>query len=175
MGFFDRFKKPAAPAAPAKPAPVSMKVAPNTVCAPLSGQAVALADAPDEIFANGVLGKGIVIKPSSHTVHAPFSGTVEAMMGHAVGLKSPDGIDLLVHIGVDTVEMEGEGFTCHVAQGDTVEAGEALITFDPAAVKAAGHPDDVMVLISNTADYASVDAIDPQPVSAGDPVVTVSM
>ncbi len=170
MGLFDKFKKPS------KPEPIACTPAPKTVLAPVDGQAVALSEAPDPVFAQGILGQGIVIKPSGSVAYAPFNGTVSATMGsgHGVGLLSDDGIEVLIHIGVDTVQMKGEGFQMYVKQDEKVKAGQPLVTFDRAKIKKAGHPDDVMVLISNTAEYSSVNPIDPQPVKAGQPVITVS-
>ncbi|MDJ1121913.1 PTS glucose transporter subunit IIA [Olsenella sp. YH-ols2217] len=176
MGFFDKLKK-AAPAkqAPAKPAAVACTPQPMTVLCPVAGEAVALADAPDPVFAEGMLGQGIVIRPSGGVVYAPVDGELTAMMGsgHAAGLKSPDGVEVLIHVGVDTVEMKGEGFTMWAKQGDQVKAGQPIISFDSAKIKAAGHPDEVMVLISNTAEYDAVEPVAPGPVSVGQPVITV--
>ena len=113
MGLFDKFKKPS------KPEPIACTAAPLTVLAPVDGQAIALADAPDPVFAQGMLGQGIVIKPSGSVAYAPYDGTVSAAMGsgHGVGLVSDDGVEVLIHIGVDTVQMKGEGFQLFVKQG----------------------------------------------------------
>ena len=170
MGLFDKFKKAS------KPEPVACQGGPLTICAPVDGHAKNLEDAPDPVFAQKILGDGIVIKPSGEVAYAPFDGTITAMMGsgHGVGLLSEDGIEVLIHIGVDTVQMKGEGFEAFVKQGESVKGGQPLIRFSKAKIKKAGHPDDVMVLVSNTAEYGSVNPIDPQPVKAGQPVITVS-
>lgn len=156
MGFFDKLKK-AAPAkqAPAKPAAVACTPQPMTVLCPVAGEAVALADAPDPVFAEGMLGQGIVIRPSGGVVYAPVDGELTAMMGsgHAAGLKSPDGVEVLIHVGVDTVKMNGEGFTKHVTEGQAVHAGDQLLTVDFDAVRAAGYPATTMMIVSNAYDF----------------------
>lgn len=169
MGLFDRFKKPA------KPESIAAQAAPKTICAPVTGRSVALEEALDPVFAQKILGDGIVIKPSEEVAYAPVNGKVTAMMrsGHGVGLQSDDGVEVLIHIGVDTMQMKGEGFETFVKDGETVKAGQPLIRFSKAKIKKAGHPDEVMVLVSNTVEYDSVDPIDPQEVKAGQPVITV--
>lgn len=160
MGLFDMFKKkaePAAPAAPAKPAAVSVAPEAGTVYAPVSGRAVALAAVPDPVFSTEVLGKGCAIWPNGDTVYAPVSGTVTVTMGHAVGIAGEDGTEVLVHVGIDTVSMEGKGFEGFVSQGDTVKAGEPVLKFDSAAIEAAGYKDCVMLIVSNSAEFATVD------------------
>lgn len=171
MGLFDRFKKPAV----AKLAPVECRWAPLTVLSPVDGEAVRLADVPDEAFSQGLLGQGLAVKPSGRTVYAPVDGTVMALLDslHAVALEATDGAQVLVHVGVDTVAMNGKGFSAYVAQGDTVRAGDPLLGFDPAAIADAGHPAEVMVLVSNSADYAAVNPVAPGPVTAGEKAITL--
>ncbi len=159
MGFFDLFKKKSAPAAPAKPAGIEADAAVDVLCAPVSGRAVKMHDVPDPVFSAEMMGKGCAVYPDCDVVYAPIAGTVGVLMPHAMGINTPDGIEVLVHIGVDTVDMNGDGFTSLVAQGDAVKAGDPLVGIDRAKIAAAGHPDCVVVIVTNTADYASVDML----------------
>lgn len=170
MGLFDVFKKKEASKQTAGEAwPVVLK-------APVSGRVIAMADIPDPVFSTEVLGKGCAIWPESTVVYAPCAGTVSVVMGHAVGLTSDDGVEVLVHVGVDTVDMEGKGFTGHVATGVKVKAGDALLSFDRDAIAAAGHPDCVVVAVSNTAEFSNVSPIPAAEdvVEAGAPLISVS-
>ncbi|MEK0372802.1 PTS glucose transporter subunit IIA, partial [Corynebacterium mastitidis] len=110
-----------------------------------------LADVPDEAFAAGAVGKGVGIDPDGDTVVAPGSGTVMAAFptGHAVGIKLDGGVQVLIHIGIDTVNMEGRGFELLVSKGDRVEAGQPLVRFDRAAIEAAGYSPVTPVLVTN--------------------------
>ena len=128
---------------------------PGTVYAPVSGTAVPSEQIPDETFATGVLGRGVGIQPEEGVIVAPFDGEISSVTDthHAVGITSPDGMELLIHVGVDTVDMKGDGFDCFVQAGQKVKAGDRLITFDRAKIAAAGHPDMVAVLLTNADDY----------------------
>ena len=128
---------------------------PGTVYAPVSGTAVPSEQIPDETFATGVLGRGVGIQPEEGVIVAPFDGEISSATDthHAVGITSPDGMELLIHVGVDTVDMKGDGFDCFVQAGQKVKAGDRLITFDRAKIAAAGHPDMVAVLLTNADDY----------------------
>ena len=122
-----------------------------------------MTEVPDPVFSGEVLGKGCSIWPDEEVVYAPVSGEVTVTMGHAVGINGDNGIEVLVHIGVDTVNMNGEGFTGYVKQGDKVKAGDPVIKMDKAKIAAAGYKDCVVLAVSNTAEYASVDlAVDAQ-------------
>ena len=163
--------KPAA--SPASPAPQS--TAP-VVCAPLTGSIVARDQIPDETFASGVLGDGVGILPSAGEVVAPFDGTISttAQTGHAVGLSGPGGVEMLIHVGVDTVEMKGDGFTMLVKEGDKVRKGQKLLTFDISKIKAAGHPTTTAVLVTNSDDYAPFQLEKEGSVNAGDKLFALS-
>ncbi len=128
---------------------------PGTVYAPVSGTAVPSEQIPDETFATGVLGRGVGIQPEEGVIVAPFDGEISSVTDthHAVGITSPDGMELLIHVGVDTVDMKGDGFDCFVQASQKVKAGDRLITFDRAKIAAAGHPDMVAVLLTNADDY----------------------
>ncbi|WP_147916405.1 PTS glucose transporter subunit IIA [Ruania zhangjianzhongii] len=112
------------------------------VHAPLAGRVLALADVPDEVFAQGLVGPGLAIEPSGAgavTVVAPVDGQVVKVHPHAFVLLAAEGRGVLVHLGIDTVELGGSGFTVQIAEGQAVVAGEPMITFDPAAVAAGGR------------------------------------
>ena len=131
------------------------------VASPLEGKAVALSEVPDPIFAAGKLGEGVAVEPTGTTVVAPAAGKVAATYpsGHAVGLKLDNGVELLVHVGLDTVNLDGEGFTVKVKKGDQVAAGDTLIEFDPAVIKKAGYPLITPVIVTNTRKFASVEGV----------------
>lgn len=145
------------------------------VVSPVSGRMVALEDVPDKVFASGALGQGVGIVPTENVVRAPLSGRVisVASSGHAFGLKSDDGVELLVHIGIDTVELKGQHFTNAVKKGDVVSAGDELATVDFDAVKAAGYDTTVIVTVTNTAKLQEVTPAVAGPVEAGAPAVVV--
>ena len=131
------------------------------VASPLEGKAVALSEVPDPIFAAGKLGEGVAVEPTGTTVVAPAAGKVAATYpsGHAVGLKLDNGVELLVHVGLDTVNLDGEGFTVKVMKGEQVAAGDTLIEFDPAVIKKAGYPLITPVIVTNTRKFASVEGV----------------
>lgn len=146
---------PAAAPAQASETPAADPAAPVTVVAPLSGKILPLDQVPDEVFSQGILGEGVGIDPTSNTVVAPADATVTTLMEesrHAVGLQLANGAELLIHVGMDTVEMKGDGFTYHIRQGQQVHTGDPLITFDPARIKAAGHPVITAFVVSDPGD-----------------------
>ncbi|SDB37536.1 PTS system, sucrose-specific IIC component [Streptococcus henryi] len=151
-------KKPEAPvASPAEEAsaPATKE---ETLVSPLAGETVALTSVNDPVFASEAMGKGIAVKPSGNTVVSPVDGVVQIAFetGHAYGLKSDNGAEVLIHIGIDTVSMDGKGFTQKVKADQRVKKGDVLGTFDSAAIAAAGLDDTTMVIVTNTADYAEV-------------------
>ncbi|WP_326503322.1 glucose PTS transporter subunit IIA [Rothia nasimurium] len=130
-----------------------------TMASPLEGQAVPLSETPDPIFAAEKLGKGAAIIPTGNTVVAPAAGKVSVTMpsGHAVGLKLDNGVELLIHVGIDTVNMNGEGFDVKVEKGQRVNPGDILLTFDPEIIKNAGYSLVTPVLVTNTNRFAEVE------------------
>lgn len=136
----------------------SITCQPGAVYAPVSGKVIPSTEIPDETFAAGVLGSGVGIEPNEGIVLAPFDGEIASVTDtkHAVGISSPDGMELLIHVGVDTVAMNGDGFECFVTEGQNVKAGEKLISFDREKIHAAGHPDCVVVLVTNSDDYENL-------------------
>ncbi len=143
-------------AASAESAPenVIMSCDAGTILAPVAGKVVGRDMIPDETFASGVLGDGVGIEPSSETVYAPFDGEIStvAESKHAIGISGAGDMELLIHVGVDTVAMNGDGFTPYVSEGDHVTKGQKILTFDKAKIAAAGHPDMVVVLLTNAED-----------------------
>lgn len=149
--------KPAEPAL-AVPTVSVIRCAAGQVLQPVEGKVIDRESIPDDTFASGVLGDGIGVEPTGEVVVAPFEGTVSSVAEshHAVGLES-GGMELLIHVGVDTVNMKGDGFTCLVAEGDEVKAGQPLIRFDRQKIKAAGYSDTVAVLLTNSDDLEGVE------------------
>lgn len=138
--------------------PADIDLPKNTVLAPAEGRLIAMEQIPDETFASGVLGKGVGIWPVQGTITAPFSGTVTqvADTGHALGLTGDDGMELLIHVGIDTVDMNGKGFTPQVKEGDRIRPGQTVLKFDREAIAAANHPDVVVVMLTNADDYPDI-------------------
>jgi len=145
------------------------------VGSPMSGETVALTTVNDKVFASEALGKGVAIVPTDGKVYAPFAGTVVTAFptGHAFGIKSDSGVEVLIHLGIDTVQLNGKGFTTAVAQGDKVAAGDLLGAVDLDAVKAAGYDVTTMVVITNTAEFAAVLPAEGHAVVHGEPAVIV--
>ena len=150
----------AAPAAPAIEVPTVsvIRCKAGKVLQPVKGAVIAREQIPDDTFASGVLGDGVGIQPADDKVVAPFDGTISSVAEshHAVGIES-NGMEMLIHVGVDTVNMKGDGFTCLVKEGDAVKAGQPLIIFDRAKIKAAGYSDTVAVLLTNSDDMEDVE------------------
>ncbi|SDI75817.1 PTS system beta-glucoside-specific IIA component, Glc family /PTS system beta-glucoside-specific IIB component, Glc family /PTS system beta-glucoside-specific IIC component, Glc family [Arthrobacter subterraneus] len=128
------------------------------VLAPVSGAAVALSDVPDRVFSSGAMGAGMGIIPEDGKIYAPVSGIIQAAMktGHAYGIKSDDGVEVLVHIGIDTVQMKGEGFESAVIRGQRVEAGDLLATIDRGKIEAAGYDSTTIMVVTNTKELTAV-------------------
>lgn len=147
------------------------------VKSPLNGQARELSEATDPVFAQGVMGQGVLIDPSDGKLVSPFDGVVSALFPtkHAIGLISTDGVELLMHIGMDTVNLDGKGFEAHVKQGDHVKTGDSLITFDLEALKAAGYVVETPVIITNQDAYQSdVTIVLPHAVKHGEELITAT-
>ena len=147
-------KKTASP----EPAVPAIQCQSGAVYAPVAGTVIPSQEIPDETFAAGVLGQGVGIHPANGLVVAPFDGEISSVTDtqHAVGITSPDGMELLIHVGVDTVAMNGDGFQCFVQEGQQVKAGDKLIAFDRDKIAAAHHPDIVVVLVTNSDDYENL-------------------
>ena len=142
----------------------------GTLRAVVSGTAVPLSEVEDQVFASGTMGKGIGIRPTAGEVVAPADALVTVMMaetGHAVGLKLGNGMEVLIHVGIDTVEMNGDGFEVHVRQGQLVHAGDPLVSFDRAKIAAAGKKDTVMEIVTEPGEAGELTLTESGSVKAG--------
>lgn len=146
-----------------------------TVKSPIAGEIIPLSEVKDEVFSKEIMGKGVAVLPGEGKVYAPFDGTVEAILKskHAVGLKSNDGLEILIHVGMDTVELEGKHFTAHVEMGSTVKKGDLLLEFDKEAIKNAGYEIVTPIIVTNSADYMDVLHTEKTVVSNEDTIIRV--
>ena len=125
----------------------------------LDGKVMSIEEAPDDVFSQKIMGDGVAIEPANTVVTAPADCDVSVVMadtGHACGLTLPNGVELLIHVGVDTVDMGGDGFKLLVNEGDHVKAGQKLIEFDPEKIKAAGHPCTTMLIVTAEGSAANI-------------------
>jgi PTS system beta-glucosides-specific IIC component len=143
------------------------------VHAPVLGTAVALSEVGDAVFSSGALGSGLGIVPTSGRIVAPVDGVLASVMPHAYGLRTDDGVEVLVHVGIDTVKMDGAGFSPAVAAGDRVVAGSPLGSVDLDQVRAAGFDPTTVVLVTTTDSHDQVVPAAPGPVGPDDVVITV--
>lgn len=145
------------------------------VASPLDGTAVGLDTVPDPVFAGGVMGPGVAVEPTGDTVYAPGAGTVVAAQptGHAFGLQLDNGVEVLIHVGIDTVNLKGKGFDVEVKNGDRVETGTPLVTFDRAVIEKAGYPLITPVIVLNGDSFDTVDPVKLGPVSHGEPLLDI--
>ena len=147
------------------------------IASPLAGEVKELSQATDSVFAQGVMGQGVVIEPSEGELVAPVNGVVSVLFPtkHAVGIVSDEGVELLMHIGMDTVNLEGKGFEAHVAQGDKVSVGDKLISFDMSAIKEAGYVTETPVIITNQDQFQADERGQlPRMIELGDKLMTAT-
>jgi len=146
------------------------------ILSPLAGTVVPLADVPDPVFSKGTMGPGVAVLPSGDTVYAPGAGVVVAVpaSGHAFGLVLDGGVEVLIHVGIDTVALKGEGFDVKAAKGQKVTAGTPLVTFDRAVIEAAGYPLITPIVVLNSKKFGSVDAAPAGEIAVGAPLLTVT-
>ena len=152
-----------------------VKAAENEILAPLTGNVIPLAEIPDDTFASGVLGQGVGIDPTIGEVRAPFDATIAtvAETKHAIGFSGPKDMELLIHVGIDTVKMNGDGFEVLVSEGEEVKAGQKVMTFDIEKIKSAGYPAITAVLLNNSEDYEAFKADKTGETKAGEVVMTI--
>lgn len=133
----------------------------GVICSPLTGKAILMSEVPDDTFAAEVLGKGMAVIPSEGKVVAPCHGEISTLFDtkHAIGITTKDGVELLIHVGVNTVELNGKYYEAHVAQGDQVKPGQVLLTFDIQKIQEAGYSVATPVIIANTDDYINVEGL----------------
>lgn len=145
----------------------------STVESPVKGSVVALENVKDEVFSTGAMGKGIAVEPVEGKVYAPADGEITTFFptGHAIGILTDTGAEILIHVGMDTVEMKGRGFTPKAKQGDRVKKGDLLLEFDMEKIKAEGHPVTTPIIITNTDDYADIIPTDASAVAVGDEIL----
>lgn len=139
----------------------AMAAAPKMIFAPVKGKVIGREEIPDETFASGILGEGVGIEPAVGEVVAPFDGEIASLTDtrHAIGMTGPHGEELLIHVGIDTVNMKGDGFTLHVSQGEKVKAGQKLLSFDIDKIKAAGYSTVTAVLLANSYNYPKLKVV----------------
>ena len=149
------------------------EINPNHVYAPMAGEAVAISEVPDPTFSSGAMGNGIAIKPTDGKVCSPVNGTVDMMFdtGHAVSLVSDNGIEILIHVGLETVGLEGKPFQIKVQNGQKVKKGDILMIADLEATKAAGLPTITSVLVCNSDDYTTFNVTTGKAVTNADVVI----
>ena len=144
--------------------------------APMAGKAVPITEVPDPTFAEGMLGNGIAIEPAEGKVYAPCDATVDMMFttGHAVSLVADNGAEILIHVGLETVSLEGKPFKVHAANGDKVKKGQLLIEVDLEAVKAAGLPTITPMVVCNTDEYPTFNTLVGKDVTNDDVVIELA-
>lgn len=174
MGIFDKLfgKKESV-----QPEVVSaIKLNENEIAAVVAGEVVELKTVKDPVFSSEMMGKGVGIIPSANEVYAPISGTITVAYptGHAYGILADNGIEILIHIGIDTVNLEGKHFTTNKKQGDKIQAGELLGSFDREAIKKAGYDTTVMLIVTNTDQYQAVKPTKLGTINAKDVVLDVT-
>lgn len=161
MVFFDRFKT---------------KNTGFTVASPVSGRVVPLEEVPDTCFSAGIVGPGCAVWPEEGVLRAPFCGRVTLLPDtlHALGLCSENGIEVLLHIGLDTVDMEGKGFIAEVKEGQSFKQGDLLLRFDQDAIEQAGHPAITLVVVTNSDAFPRVELLEKGIVESGKPILRVA-
>ena len=148
-----------------------------TLAAPLHGEVVALSEVPDPVFARGLMGAGVAIRPTNGVLRSPVDGTITsvARARHAVGITSDDGVDILLHVGIDTVHLGGRPFETLVTQGQRVQVGSPLVLIDLDALVASGHETATPIVVTNSAAFASVEVLAADRVAVGEPLLRVTM
>ena len=148
---------------------------PATVAAPINGTCIPLSEVNDAVFSQKILGDGAAIIPSEGKVYAPVNGTVSTVFDtkHAIGIMSPDNIELLIHVGIDTVSMNGKGFHVHVATGEHVKCGQKLLTFSQKEIKAAGFRSTVAIIVTNPDEHQTIKLCSTDPINHAEQLLIV--
>ncbi len=143
---------------------------------PVMGTTLAITKAPDPTFSQEILGKGVAIDPSSGEVYAPCDATVDLMFdtAHAVNLIGKNGVELLIHVGIDTVKLKGKHFTAHVKNGDKVKMGDLLISFDKEKIEKEGYVTLIPIVVCNTPEYSSITPVTDKQVNKGDTIIILA-
>lgn len=151
------------------------KAAEKEVLSPLNGKVIPLKEVHDEVFSSEMMGKGCAILPSEGKIYAPFNGKVVGLLDshHAVGMESEDGVEILIHVGMDTVKLNGEGFTIHVEEGQQVKAGQLLLEFDMDKIQAAGYEVTTPVIVTNSDEFSEIVTVTNKEVSHGEKLLKV--
>ncbi|GHU51008.1 PTS glucose transporter subunit IIABC [Clostridia bacterium] len=158
-----------------KPAAAPSAAFTGNISSPLEGELIPLSEVPDDVFAGEILGKGAAVIPTVGVVKAPFDGTVTSVAetSHAIGITSDDGVEVLIHVGVDTVKLGGKGFSIKVKEDDKIKKGDILNEFDIALIKEAGYPVVTPVIITNTDDYTDVSNLPKGSVTFGQDIIEI--
>lgn len=145
------------------------------IYSPIKGKCVGIETVQDEVFSTGMMGQGVAIIPYEGKVYAPCDGEISATFptGHAVGLVSADGVEILIHVGIDTVKMNGNGFDLKVNEGQRVKQGELLLEFDIKQIEEAGYTLSTPVIITNSDEYSSISLSDSGDKKVGDVIITL--
>ncbi|VUW96105.1 PTS system beta-glucoside-specific EIIBCA component [Streptococcus constellatus] len=169
------YKGKATPEVQTEPKLSVATVAENELVSPLSGQILSLEEVEDQAFATGLMGQGLAIKPSQGEVYAPAAASVTVVFptGHAIGLTLDNGAELLIHVGMDTVQLNGQGFQSFVEVGDRVEAGQKLLSFDQKVIAEAGYSLTTPIIVTNSAQFAGIKVSQEEQVAAGDYLLTI--
>lgn len=154
---------------------VSTTEADKNIVAPVTGEVIELKDVKDEVFASGAMGQGVAIEPTEGKLYAPADGEITVFFPtkHAIGIKTDAGVELLIHVGMNTVELNGKGFTAKAKQGDRVKKGDLLLEFDINQIKAEGYIVTTPIIVTNTTNFAEILPTDAKTVSAKDAFITI--
>ncbi|MBE0341686.1 PTS beta-glucoside transporter subunit IIABC, partial [Paenibacillus sp. 28ISP30-2] len=158
LGFEDPVEAEESPENSTKEPTHTTDVSNEEVFSPIEGTVVSLSEVPDPAFASEAMGKGVAIEPTSGRVVAPFDGTITVAFKkkHALAVVSPKGAEILIHVGVDTVKLDGKHFTSHIKEGDQVKAGDLLLEFDVEQIRAAGYPTITPIIVTNSSAYSEI-------------------
>lgn len=145
------------------------------LCSPLGGEVIPLSEVPDPVFAQEMLGKGFAIVPTDGKVYSPINGKIVTIFEtkHALGLEGENGIEVLVHVGIDTVKMNGEPFLLHVKKDDVVQVGQLLSEVDFQKIENAGHSTITPIIVTNTQDFKSVNLLKSGQVDVGEEILQI--